>query len=95
VCRESYHCTLDMCTKNKVRKYNCECEMVDSMYATLETHQQIFFMYKYDFRDLTDNLKYGEHQLKNIWRWVCRAVLYVHNGYKTHEIEKREKPKIL
>jgi hypothetical protein len=28
-----------------------------------------------------DGLKYGEHQLDNIWRWVCWSQVYGHNGY--------------
>ncbi len=30
-CCELYHGTLDVCTVNKVHKYNCRCKPVDSL----------------------------------------------------------------
>ncbi len=58
--------------ENEVRKYDCVCEMIDSMYTTFETHRQIFrLVSKYNFRDTMDGLKYGEHQMRNIWILVC------------------------
>jgi hypothetical protein len=40
----------------------------------------------------TGDLKYGEHQLDNIWRWVCWSQVYEPDGDKIHYIEKSEKP---
>ncbi len=40
----------------------------------------------------TDGLKYGEHQLDNIWRWVCQSLVYGHGGDMIQYIEKSEKP---
>jgi hypothetical protein len=39
-----------------------------------------------------DGLKYGEHQLESIWRWVCWSQVYGHNGDAIHYIEKGKKP---
>jgi hypothetical protein len=41
--------------------------------------------------NLTDNLKYGEHHLEDIWRWVCWSQVYGRNSCKTHYIEKSKK----
>jgi hypothetical protein len=38
------------------------------------------------------NLKYGERQLEDIWRWVCQSQVYGHDSGTTHYIEKKEKP---
>jgi hypothetical protein len=38
-CCELYHGTLDVCTVNKIGKYNCRCKMVDSLYAAIETQK--------------------------------------------------------
>jgi hypothetical protein len=40
----------------------------------------------------TDSLKYGEHQLEDIWRLVCRDQVNGHGSCKIHYIEKRKKP---
>jgi hypothetical protein len=40
----------------------------------------------------TDGLKYGEHQLNNIWRWVCQSQVYGHGGDTIQYIEKSKKP---
>jgi hypothetical protein len=39
-----------------------------------------------------DGLKYGEHQVEDIWRWVCWDQVNGHGSCKTHYIEKSEKP---
>ncbi len=43
----------------------------------------------------TDGLKYGEHQLDNVWRWVCWLQVYGHNSGMIHYIEKSKKPALL
>jgi hypothetical protein len=38
----------------------------------LRHKEDYFFKYQdIPFEKPTDGLKYGEHQLDNIWRWVC------------------------
>jgi hypothetical protein len=84
------HGTQDVCTVNKVQKYHGMCKMVESVHAAVET-QSI----KYQDIPLakpTDSLKYGEHQLDYIWRWVCWSQVYGHDSCKTHYIEKSERP---
>ncbi len=39
-----------------------------------------------------DGLKYGEHQLEDIWRWVCWSQVYGQDSCKTHYIEESKKP---
>jgi hypothetical protein len=39
----------------------------------------------------TDGLKYGEHHLDYIWRWVCWDQVNGHGSYRTHYIEKSKK----
>ena len=39
-----------------------------------------------------DGVKYGEHQLEDIWRWVCWSQVYGHGSCKAHYIEKSKKP---
>jgi hypothetical protein len=39
----------------------------------------------------TDRLKYEEHQLDDIWRWVCQDQVNGHGSCKTHYIEKIKK----
>jgi hypothetical protein len=39
----------------------------------------------------TDGLKYGEHQLDDIWRWVWWDQVNGHGICKTHYIEKSKK----
>jgi hypothetical protein len=41
-----------------------------------------------------DGLKYGEHQLEDIWRWVCWEQVNGHGSCKTHYIEKSKKPSL-
>jgi hypothetical protein len=41
-CYEPYHCTLDVCTMNKVRKYSGMYKTTVSLYTAIETQQQIF-----------------------------------------------------
>ncbi len=36
----------------------------------------------------TDGLKYGEHQLDDIWRWVFWSQVYGHNSDMIQYIEK-------
>ncbi len=43
----------------------------------------------------TDGLKYGECQLEDIWRWVCRSQAHGHDSCKTHYIEKSKIPALL
>ncbi len=38
-----------------------------------------------------DGLKCGEHQVEDIWRWVCWSQVYGHDSCKTHYVEKSEK----
>jgi hypothetical protein len=38
-----------------------------------------------------DGLKYGEHQLDDIWRCVSQSKVYGHGSCKTHYIEKSKK----
>jgi hypothetical protein len=40
----------------------------------------------------TDSLKYGERQLDDIWRWVCRPQVYGHDSDMIHYIDKSKKP---
>jgi hypothetical protein len=44
------------------------------------------------FAKPTDGLKYGEHQLEDIWRWVCWSQVYGHYSCTIHNIEKSKKP---
>ncbi len=39
-----------------------------------------------------DGLKYGEHQLEDILRWLCWSQVYGHDSCKTQYIEKSKKP---
>jgi hypothetical protein len=39
-----------------------------------------------------DGFKYGEHQLDDIWRWVCWSQVYDYNSGMTHFTEKSTKP---
>ncbi len=72
------HGTQDVWMVNKVRKYLSMCEMVASVHAAIETHKEEYFV---EYQDISlakpmDSLKYGEHQLDNIWRWVCWSQVY-------------------
>ncbi len=42
-----------------------------------------------------EGFKYGEHQLDDIWRWVCWSQVYGHDSDMIHYIEKRKKPALL
>jgi hypothetical protein len=80
---------------NEVHKYHSMCEMVDSVYVTIETQQRIFCeVSKYSISEPNRGLKYGEGKLEDIWRWVYLSQVYGHNSCKTHYIEKSEKPAI-
>ncbi len=64
------------------------------MYTLPLRHKEEYF-FKYQDTPLgkpTDGLKYGEHQLDDIWRWVCWSQVYGHDSCKTHYREKSKKP---
>ncbi len=93
ICHELHHGTLDVCTVNKMRKYHSMCKTVDSVYVAIETQQRYFVKYQNILlSNPTDSLKYEEHQLEEIWRWVCWPQVYGNDSCKTHNIEKSEKP---
>jgi hypothetical protein len=57
-------------------------------------HKEEYFV---KFQDISlakpaDGLKYGEHQLDNVWRWVCWSQVYGHGSCKTYFIDKTKKP---
>jgi hypothetical protein len=65
-----------MCMVNKVRKYHSMRKTVDSVYVAIETQQRIIrYLSNILLAKPTDGLKYGEHQLEDIWRWVCCVIV--------------------
>ncbi len=87
------HGTQEVCMVNEAHMYHSTCKTVESVHAAVETQRRIFCKYQdIPLTKPTDSLKYGEHQLDNIWRWVCWSQVYGHCSCKTHYIEKREKP---
>ncbi len=93
MCCVLFHGTLDVCTVNKVLEWHSMCKMVVSVYVAVETQQRIFVKYgNILIANPMDSLKYGKHQVEDIWRWVCRSQVYGHNSCKTHYIEKSKKP---
>ncbi len=78
------HGTLDVCMVNKLRKYHSMCKMVDSVLLPLRNNREYFVKYQNILIvNPTGGLKYGERQLEDIWRWVCRSQVYGHNRCKT------------
>ncbi len=60
------------------------------MYTLLLRHKEEYFI---EYQDISlakpmDGLNVGERRLDNIWRWVCWAHVYGHNGDTIHYIEK-------
>jgi hypothetical protein len=45
-------------------------------------HKEEYFIMNQDIplAKPTDGLKYEEHQLYNIWRWVCQSQVHGHDG---------------
>ncbi len=64
------------------------------MYTLPLRHKKEYFI---KYRDIplvkpTDGLKYGKHQLDDIWTWVCWSQVYGHDGDTIHYIERSKKP---
>jgi hypothetical protein len=88
-CVQRHSIKISIC---KVHRYQCMCKTVASSYAAVETQRRIFCVVsKYSIGDPTDSLKYGEHQLDDIWRWVFWSQVYGHDSCKTHYIEESKK----
>jgi hypothetical protein len=69
------------------------CARRQRVYTLPLRHKEEYFV-KYQDIPLakpSDGLKYGEHQLDNIWIWVCWSQVYGHDGCKTHYIAKSKK----
>jgi hypothetical protein len=65
-----------------------------SLYTLPLRHDEGYFV-KYQNITLakpTDGLKHGEHQLDDIWSWVCQSQVYGDNSDMIHYIEKSKKP---
>ncbi len=72
------------------------CILVPTYTLPLRHNREYFVKYRNILlANPTDGLKYGEHQLEYIWRWLCWACwsqVYGQNSCKTHYIEESEKP---
>ncbi len=78
---------------NKVRKYHIFARRWLVYTMPLRHNRGCFAKYQNILlANPTDGLKYGEHQLEDIWRWVCWSQVYKHNSGMTHYIEKSKKP---
>ncbi len=62
--------------------------------CTLPLRHNRGYFFKYQnilLANSADGLKYGDHQLEDIWRWVCWSQVYGHGSCKTQYIEKSKK----
>ncbi len=66
VCFEPYHCTLDVCTTNKVRKYGCMCEMAVCLYTAVETHKEYFVKYQ----NMILEMQWTDLSIKDVGRGI-------------------------
>jgi hypothetical protein len=92
-CHELYQGTLDVCMVNEVCKYYCMSRQWLVYMLPLRHNREYFVQYQNILSvNPTDGLKYGEHQMEHIWRWVCWSQVYGHDSCKTYYIEKSKKP---
>jgi hypothetical protein len=74
LCREPYHCTLDVHTMNKVRKYWLYVQDGRlTCILPLRHNNKISLSIKIKFWRCNGWTKYGGRELKNILRWVRRS----------------------